>query len=373
MTMRKPARRMVLLVVVALVATACGGSSDPLEVGFRRVALDLAFKDAEKADPEQERRVIRRVIIQEAPEVLPPPEPLRRVRPPRPRIIPPRSEEIECPEAAPDATPLEPAFHIVHKDPEQGSYLRINDGAILGRAGAFEFDFPMPPSTRWRVNDVKHTRASSYVRSDDVDPSELPSTAGESNTAFPERTQFTLHRQITGTTSITDTFMYRNDKSDDEFLYLIKRVTTRGDNVSEFNPTPPVRYIPINSVEGTGVPSSGGTDRENEIAMVVESHIEEREWVDVCGEIVDTYRVRIREQFADLSQTPPVISGQPEPDRYSYWNIQYDNGLLIVRERADFTINTTTQIAGAEVPLQLDYKYTSTLSSMTPDPVDAED
>jgi hypothetical protein len=88
--------------------------------------------------------------------------------------------------------------------------------------------------------------------------------------------------------------------------------------------------------------------------------------------MVDTYRIRIQETFADLSNnTEPTLSGN-QPDTYNYWNVQYHNGILIVREEADSRVQGYFDTgAGASVPITLDYKYTSTLTSTTADPPDA--
>ena len=139
-----------------------------------------------------------------------------------------------------------------------------------------------------------------------------------------------------------------------------------------FEPSPPIRVVRLNVPEGNIADAGvvhGGVDRTTNVAMTVQSQILDRELVDVCGEVVDTYRVQIKEQFVDFSTSPPETSGN-EGDTSNFWNIQFDNGLLIVREEVHTTLRTTTTILGQQVPIAIDYDYVSTLDRLQPDPLE---
>src|SRR6185436_4229224 len=112
-----------------------------------------------------------------------------------------------------------------------------------------------------------------------------------------------------------------------DYLWLIKRETTVGGIKAAFTPTPPIRYIKLFVTEGTDSEvTHAGVDRATNTALTVQSKIVGRESVDVCGSVVDTFRVQIQENFVDLSKSPPTISGN-ENGTANFWNMQFDHGL----------------------------------------------
>jgi hypothetical protein len=191
---------------------------------------------------------------------------------------------------------------------------------------------------------------------------------------FKEMPEFELTRRLLPGYSVTDTFRYTyTDETGGDYLYLVKRVTVARGEESVFVPSPPIRVVRLNVPEGN-VADAGvvhaGIDRETNVALAIESQIVGRELVDVCGEVVDTYRVQVKEHFVDLSKDVPETSGN-EGDTANFWNIQFDNGLLIVREEVHSVHRTTTEVLGQQVPVQVTYDYVSTLDSLEPQPLDA--
>jgi hypothetical protein len=231
---------------------------------------------------------------------------------------------------------------------------------------------PVPELSRWEIPEVSFVRANVALNDEANATVNPPAQVRDNNSAYADMPQFSITRRLLPGYSTTDTFRYTyHGATGGDFLYLVKRVTVARGVETVFEPTPPIRMVRLNVTEGDMVNAGvvhAGVDRKTNMALAVQSQVVAREWVDVCGDVVDTYRVQIKEQFADLSETPPRLSGN-EGDTTNYWNIQFDNGLLIVREEVDSTLRTSTQIAGQNVPITVRYKYTSTLDKLDPDPL----
>ena len=350
-------RRRVAVVVAALgvLLAACGSSEDPLEIGLRRVALDLAFKDAEKAVP-VEPRIIRQEIVtytgfeEELFEEEPPPR--VRVRP----FIPPRKPAFVCPEADPNATPLVPAFHVQKGEPKVGTYNRHNTGTVKITTALGAGSLPIPPKSTWDVTSVETLPRIRTIRPE-VQEELVPAPVQENETAAPPMVRFTQVKKFGRTSTTYNTYEY-----DDEFLFLIERKTLTSGTETIFRPTPPIRYVALNETEGTDSEVTfAGIDRERNISMTVQSKIVGREWVDICGEMFDSYRVQFKEQIVNLSGETPTVSGNVGETQFNYWNIQFDNGLNVLREQVDSILE-----AGV---IRLEYKYESVLDKIEPDPL----
>lgn len=348
--------RIGLLLLLSLSATACATTkADPFEIGIRRAAVDLAFKDADKAPQAAPREVLEQLI----------PEGLEDIPRARVRLL---AQAENCPSADPNQTPAVPAFAVVKDPPKPGVYGRHNTGTLRVQVGTGEpLELAYPPATEWRVTDVRQVKVINYVNEEDQEvPGGVPRETG-----FANRIEFSLTRTVSRNFYVTELFRYsRGDGgTSGDFIWLVKRTTVAGGQVSEFNPTPPIRYVRLFTTEG---PDSevrhAGIDRETNVALAVQSKIVGREWVDVCGENIDTYRVEIIETFADLSKNPPEIGGN-ELTRPSFWNIQFDNGLLIAREEVHTVQRTSFRgPGGARVPILVSFDYVSVLNSTEPKP-----
>ena len=371
------ARLVVAVGVAAVLATSCARPENPLDIGFRRIALDLAFKDAEKAVPVEPQVVIRQFVdadteysILPAEEEPSPSEPtvIRQVR------VVPRRVQRECPTAPEGATPDYPAFAVVKDPPKPGTYSRHNEGKINITLTGTGYDLPVPPLSKWDIPKVETVRSSKGLNDQDKATLNPPDSVVANDTAFVNMPQFELTRRLLPGYSVTDTYRYTyTDETGGDFLYLVKRVTVARGVESVFTPSPPIRVVRLNAAEGNITEAGsthGGIDRDTNVAMTIESQILHRELVDVCGQVVDTYRVQIKERVVDLAGDTPDVSGN-EGDTANFWNIQFDNGLLIVREEVHSTLRTTGEALGQPVPIQVKYDYVSTLDSLTPGPLEA--
>ena len=375
MIRRHPRRALALVVLAGAVAGACGGGGPtPLEIGFRRVALDLSFKDAEKATPVDPQTVIRQFVDSDVQytlqEVEPEPREPQVVR--RVRVIPARQAPRECPKAPEGTAPQYATFAVIKDPPTVGSYPRHNEGKLSVAITTTPFDIPVPPLSTWDIPRVDFVSANSLVADREVETLNPPPEVRENTTAFPEVPEFELTRRLLPGYSQTDTYRYTyNGATGGDFLYLVKRVTVARGEERVFNPSPPIRIVRLNVTEGDAVDAGvvhGGVDTETNLAMTVQSQVVARELVDVCGEVADTYRVQIKENFVDLSKTPPEVSGN-EGETANFLNFQFDKGLLIVREEVHSTLRTSTEVLGQRVPMTITYDYTSTLDSLTPQPL----
>lgn len=367
---RRPlrARVAIVLALAAVTSAACGGNEDPLEIGLRRVALDLAFKDAEKAVP-----VEPRVIVQEITEFIDVPfeefevaqeeeAPERPPRPRIPRVIPPRATFV-CPTAAPEDTPEVPAFHVRKGQPIPGTYPRHNTGKISFAAATLTGSLPFPANNEWDITDVTSGPRVVALRPEDQKQA-VPPAAEANETVAPKVTRFTISRYTRGISTTHTTYEY-----DDDFLYLTERRTVNRGEETIFKPTPPIRFIALNVTEGTDSEVTfAGVDRDRNVAMTITSKIVGREDIDVCGEVFGSYRVEWQEQFVDLSTGTPTVSGNSN-DQVNVWNIQFDNGLLVLREQLKYTIQTTIELAGAPVPVTLTVDVSSVVDKLAPNPL----
>ena len=373
-------RIVALMGLCALVVGACADRRDPLEIGLRRVALDLAFKDAEKAAPVSPRQVAAQlavadpVTLQQIPEQEPEEEEeeLPGRRGPRVIVIPARAPEPVCETAPPGANYDVPTYPVVKDPPAVGTYTRRNNGTLKIETATFDLDFPYPPKTNVDITDVQFVTASSYLSDDDVKDANLPAQVRSDATAFPPRTEYSMTRYGPSGLKVVDRYRYSSGgTSGGDYLWLIRRETTLNGKTAVFNPTPPIRYVELFVAEGPdSVVTHAGTDRRTNTALSIQSKIVGRESIDVCGEVVDTFRIEIIENFVDLSQQPPVISGN-ENGTANYWNIRFDHGLLIVQEEVHSTYRGTEEIAGAPVPVTLRTDYVSTIDALTPKPLKA--
>src|SRR5688500_7137463 len=111
MNHRRKTRWIVLLATSLMMSAACGEEADPLDLGFKRVSLDLVFKDAAKAVPPDPQKV--QTVVEFFTEDYEPAEELvEEAEPAPPRRIPRVNREPAippCPEADPGLTPEVPA------------------------------------------------------------------------------------------------------------------------------------------------------------------------------------------------------------------------------------------------------------------------
>lgn len=372
----------VALALFAMIAAGCSSKQDPLEIGFKRVSLDLVFKDETKAPPLEPQKVVQVIeffdqdfpslseSFEEEPEEAAP----RRRRP----LPPPRADiEPPCIPAGEGVVSEIPVFATTPDPPKVGSYTRHNSGTIKieVQAPLPSGTLPYPPRTTWDITDVTVDRGTIATNPDD----EKTLGALPQSPATPELVRFTVTRHLSRSSKTIDTYQYYLERGDadrdstnmdGDGIYLVRRETlssTFGNSV--FTPTPPVMIAPIDDEsEVSEVQTSAGIDRASNASMSVRSKVVGRDYIDACGEVFDTYRVEWEEQFLDLSGTTPAVSGNVESGKPNIWNIAYNRNVHIAREEMHTTSRTLTATT-PPIPVVVKYDYVSTLASPEPKPI----
>jgi hypothetical protein len=336
-TMRNPrvsgARRILTLALaLALVAGGCGGKDKPdLQIGLKRVALDLAFKDGDQGRPPGPEAVIVPTAVPSQAEfaVTAPSDVFTRPGdPPRPARV--------CPAAQAGAVPEEPATVSVLKPPTAGTY-------ALHRKGTFEVE--LPQNTLRGAMPAEGAKTYGKVR-----PVE-----GAFEFDVVERTGDNVTSQ---TLRVTPTA-----------IELVHQETKIGQATVTFTPTPAVTLMVLGKGEAASW-NSAGVDTETGAVMAVQGTIVKRQNVDLCGTMYDTYVVRSTERITnsqagytshtDDTENPPT-GGPGLPN--TYFVATHHGGLFIQED-----LHTTTQltVGNPPTPVTLRLDYTNTFDSIRP-------
>ncbi len=337
---RRPA---ALLVLLALASAACGGSGpDPLLIGMKRIALNLAFADEELANPVDPVRVIR--IIPAPQELLEDDANFEEYRPTaRPR--PP--EPPACAVAGPDVFPDEPVPIFPRGAPAEGVYSFHNTGTINITGTVVALAIPYPRTSKVEIRNV--------VVVDAVPGGEALTPAGRAALGLSKVVSFDRINKISPELTVADSYRYDEGKFE-----LTKRVVT-SQGVTTFNPQPAITFLEFGQGEGDTW-SSAGIDTENNLSMVVQGQISNREFVDLCGKIVDAFRVLSNETSVNLDDTSQSGTDATQPNIYWFAN---HLGALLIQEEGHFT--QVIQVDGT--PVTLEFDYVSTLDSVIPSPL----
>jgi hypothetical protein len=386
MNHRSKTRWAVLLLASLLVTTACGKKPDPLDLGFKRVSLDLVFKDAAKAapaDPQKVQTVVQffnedYAPIEEEAAEEPARTPTRRVPPSRREpTIPP------CLTAAPNTTPDIPALSATKDPPQVGTYRRKNTGSIrLNVPPLIDVSLPYPPFTAWTVTDLRSdvgTVATNPKDDDDLPLDQVPRLNPDPRADVvlaPVVHRFTLTRNVSSDTRTVDTYQYYDDRGtvdlesserDGDGLYLVKREWFSRFGHRVFEPTPPVMITAIGDEHETQeVVVTSGVDRTTNAVMTVHTQIVSREDIDVCGDVYGTYRVEFDETLVEVgSDGQPVVSGNQDTGKKNVWNISFNLGLRVIREE----VHRIDRFTVDNVPAEVTWDYTSNLMNFAPEPL----
>ena len=333
---RPPIRAAVAVALAACTAAACASPPEsPLEVGIKQVALSLAFSEADLVEPVEPEVIIR--VIPAPPEVRTPtdlsPFEVPEQASPQPPAVPP--PDPACPPAGPAASAEVPVSLTVAQPPAPGRYPRHNVGQFTILGGAAPLVLPYPRATTW-----DHSGAEVV---------EEPAVLGDPTTT----TQFDIIKTISPTYTVIDRLQLDADS-----IALVRRTTVTEAGESVFEPTPALdiyRY----GAEGTAW-TVAGVDTESGTAMSIDAVIDDREVVDVCGTLVDTYRVTSDEQVVNLRTGE--TSGT-DPDDPNVYNFATQYGGLIVRE----DVHQTATVATPEGTLVIEFDYQSTVDTIEPE------
>lgn len=331
-------RSLLALLLLGLVTSACASSGEgALEFGVRRLALDLAFVDENAAPPAKPEIIVQ--IVPAPPEVLQPGFDFDRVRvaedaPPPPPPLPPLNL---CPNAPPEATVELTVSPSVIDPPAAGRYLRDNSGTIELLGAGLPLRLPYPFISTWTVS----------AGEDVTRPG--PLGAPTETTA----TRFTVNKSLGGGFETTETY-----EIGEEALLLVERRTKTNGVETVIRPDPAVEFFNYGAEGDDWV--SAGADTENGFGIVIQGVIRDREVIDVCGDLIETFAIDYTEQVVNLRNGETSGTNADEP---SVINIATQYGGIVVREEMHTTQRTTAP-DGSNVVVNLD--YISTLSSIEP-------
>jgi hypothetical protein len=330
------------MVACALVATGCsGGKKDPLVIGVKRIALDLAFADKTKAAPVERSKVI---------EVLPvPTEVLTDLLGPAPvtgtgRRLPPLPPARPCPQAAPDNFPKEPVTLVIRGAPKAGLYRLHNNGTVKITDGAIPFTISYPNLSTMEIRNVVVTE---QVPGQSGAP---PAVQGLLNTG--NVVTFDTIEKI-GTTSVRSSYRY-----DTTNFQLTRRETTSPGRHTVLAPAPAITLQHLGKGDGDTW-ASAGADQPSQTGMVVQGAIEKREFVDVCGQRYDAWKVNSTESTANLNAGEHSETAANQPNVYHFAN--HLGALMIQR---DIHLSETVNVEGKLITVQ--YDFVSTFDSVDP-------
>lgn len=338
----RPWRTNPLVLLAACLVTAACGSADTgsLELGVRRIALDIAFVDEDAAPPAEPDVIVR--LVPAPPEVLEPGFDFATIEAPEPEEpAPPPLPPVElCPTAPPEETVDLPASPAVIDPVEPGTYPRDNAGSITITGASVPLQLPYPFLTTWQVGEAAEVEKAATA----LDP-----TAATA----PKVTRFTITKDIGPGFQTVETF-----EIGEEALLLIERVTIANGTETRFRTDPPLEYFRYGAEGDTW--NSAGADLENGYGVVIQGSIDDREVIDVCGDLVDTFVIAYTEQVVNLANGAVSGTSADEPSTI-FFAPQY--GGLAVREDMH-----TTQRSELEdgTPVIIEYDYVSTLTSIEP-------
>lgn len=352
---RPVSRTAAVIAAAAAIAClpACAGHHKAEDLGVRRLTLDLVFKATTKAAASPTAPTAQTVPV--ASQMLAALQPVATVgqvlsdisAEPAPGPSTPAAALASCPTAPAGAVPAEPVIGVVGRPPTPGTYSQHNKGQ-------FSLDGPLrlsglyPPISTMEIGNLSDTTGSDAaggrVRTIAYDMV-VRSPLGTTTTRYQSVIRDSAPNLPTAPTGVVSE------------LDLVSVQNKSASGVTTFTPTPPVTLMQYGGEgslwKSTGVDTSSGT------VMVVQGTITQREPIDVCGAMIDTYRVESTEQVTNqaTSYNSQTKSGDP-----NVYNVATQFGGLIVQEHTDTT--TTFPAPGGTETLIVD--NTSTVDSVTP-------
>jgi hypothetical protein len=347
-----PRRATAVLVAVCLTASCSfGGGRPPLEVGLKRIALDLAFeadKDGKPKGPPQAAFVAGAPLpgVTALQTNFTPDEVIN-----APHTSPPVVHVDPCPKAPPGAVPQSQVQGQITRLPAEGRYTSLVKGTFELQSAVFPIKGPLPPVAYRSIRNartvagppaaVTNAPGPDVLEFDIVDPGLLPNSS------------LTRHMRVTATD-----------------LLLVSQTSRVNGVDTTLTWQPPITIMKHGVNEGTSW-NSGGVDTDKRVAMVVQGKTEKRVTVDVCGTLYEAYRVVSTERIAALSGTAVYTSntsdttntpGSTEPGKPNVYNVYTNAGGIFISEEQHTVTNLNTDVG----PVTIIVDSASTLTSITP-------
>lgn len=349
-------RRTLLAPVVllaCLVTQACGFSHGPdFAIGFRRVALDLSYKDAALAAPPTREDIgIPQPVISNGFFV-------NTLTPLKPVLANPFPEVTnQCPQAGPNEHPPDPVTVFAQSPPKAGTYLLHNTGTFkLGVGAVAAATFNMPKHSLQEIKNVQRSQLNDPVNgpTDAITWDVLvPGLNGSTVTTY--RTTFSSSPPVSTVEQAAGAPGTHGPAGE---LDLVHLVITSGSTTVDFLPTPPVTIMAFKNGTGTSW-NSAGIDQRDGTSMVVQGSISKRVNVDLCGKVYDTYEVVSSERITNLRTG---LESQTDPNNPNVYDIANQYGALTLHQH----IGTTTVFNTDAGTTTIVSNYDQTLDNLNP-------
>jgi hypothetical protein len=345
------------VIAATLVASsACGVSGGrDFTVGFKRVALDLSYKDDALAVVPTRQDIVTPQPVPALAEVIarvPIPRDLSAPLPAPPADIP----SVQCPVAGSDQFPDAPATVFVTTPPAAGTYTTHNKGTI-SIDGPTPFKLPFPPEGVIQIRNVKETITDDVVQGPKYQVIMydlfVPGLSGGGTT----RTYRISYSPATLVSTTSQTASRPGGPEGD--LTLVRLVSDTPAGHVDFRPQPPVTIVSFKNGEGTSW-QSGGVDPNDQTSMVVQGSITRRKNIDLCGHLYDTYEVASNEHIVNVRTGLRSDTSSTDPNLY---HLATNMGGLFI----DQHINETASFPSASGALtSITTTYDQTFDSIKP-------
>lgn len=323
----RPTWRALVAASVALALTAgCAGSSR-LDISAKRENVDLAYKNEKLA---KKPPTIKEVLDTAPPIPGLPANAVSVAVPPTSRFRPLPLPDRTCRTAAKDAPASSQTTSSATAAPPAGVYLAHQTGTFAITSSSVNAKGPVAPETQVQIQNI-------------VDRSAV----NENGKNEPD---ITFDEVVPGFGAPTVT-TYKITAAE---LQLVKIVT----GSATFEPTPAVTIMQFKDAVGSNW-TSAGVDVDTTEAMTVQGTIEARERVDLCGTVIEAYRISSQERRVNTQTGSSYETDSAQPKIY---DIATQAGALTVRIREKSTTSFVSQ--GATVTVAVD--YTRTLNAPTP-------
>lgn len=327
-----------LSIALALLAlSACARGDSAVQIGLQRVNVDLAFK----GDPDADK------VVRQLPPLPLPIQPAELYFEP-PEFVPVKAKD-PCPKGDTTKAPNPPATQLILTPPQAGTYTYANKGKVALTIGTLSTKLPYPQKTESVISNVTDVTAeqSDYQR--------LRNEPGTRTITFDLTESLGYGSRVTS-------FVVTSGS-----IQLVKRVTKVGDAESTFTPTPALTVMNLGGGVGDSW-NSAGVDLATGETGVIQGRNAARQTLDLCGTLVDTYKIVSTERFASLQGTDAYSSmtkDAADPSGESaaltnIYNVATQFGGLFVRVET----HTTTQSGVATI----DVDNVATMASTTPKP-----
>ncbi|MHB1925381.1 MAG: hypothetical protein ACYCSJ_11890 [Acidimicrobiales bacterium] len=349
-----------------LVLTGCGlNAGRGFQVGVKQVGVNLAFANGSL--------LTTRVV-----HLLPEPvagygaflaqisnlDNVQTVNGAQPPGLSPLRPHPTCPTAGPGARPDQPIKVLVTEPPAPGLYTEHNTGRFTLVEDGLSLSGQYPAQGEYTIQNEKTDSST--------DSTPVQGEAGPNGTV----TDFYYDLVEVGVDGSETTTTYRDhivqgsavNKAQLEAgtgpgttgeLDLVKQVVQNSQGTSTFQPSSPVEMVAFNKGVGDSW-NSVGVDTNTGTIMTVQGSIKAIDNVDVCGRVVEAYRVVSNEKISNTQSGFTSATNTSDPNVYE---IAPQFGGIMVRQHID---TTTTYTSGGSATV-VDLNYTSTLNSVHPE------